>query len=42
MNDADVAGMAEQAFGFAANQPGTVIVLTIGTGIGSIVLQWNH
>ena len=34
-NDADVAGMAEQAFGFAANQPGTVIVLTIGTGIGS-------
>jgi len=34
-NDADVAGMGEQAFGFAANQPGTVIVLTIGTGIGS-------
>lgn len=34
-NDADVAGMAEQTFGFVANQPGTVIVLTIGTGIGS-------
>lgn len=34
-NDADVAGMAEQAFGFAANQPGVVLVLTIGTGIGS-------
>jgi len=34
-NDADVAGMGEQAFGFAANQPGVVLVLTIGTGIGS-------
>ncbi|HQW12271.1 MAG TPA: ROK family protein [Saprospiraceae bacterium] len=34
-NDADVAGMAEQAFGLVSGEPGTVIVLTLGTGIGS-------
>ena len=33
-NDADVAGLAEVRFG-KANADGTVIVLTIGTGIGS-------
>ena len=33
-NDADVAGLAEVKFGIA-KQKGTVIVLTIGTGIGS-------
>lgn len=33
-NDADVAGLAEVKFG-KARQKGTVIVLTIGTGIGS-------
>jgi polyphosphate glucokinase len=33
-NDADVAGLAEVRFG-KAKQKGTVIVLTIGTGIGS-------
>ncbi len=33
-NDADVAGLAEVKFG-GADQKGTVIVLTVGTGIGS-------
>jgi polyphosphate glucokinase len=34
-NDADVAGLAEVAFGHAKDIQGLVIVLTIGTGIGS-------
>ncbi|MDH3650388.1 MAG: ROK family protein [Saprospiraceae bacterium] len=34
-NDADVAGLAEVGFGEAKGVDGTVIVLTIGTGIGS-------
>lgn len=34
-NDADVAGLAEVRFGKAKGEMGTVIVLTIGTGIGS-------
>jgi polyphosphate glucokinase len=34
-NDADVAGLAEIRFGAGRNQAGLVIVLTIGTGIGS-------
>jgi polyphosphate glucokinase len=34
-NDADVAGMAELLFGAARGQSGTVILLTLGTGIGS-------
>jgi len=34
-NDADVAGMAELLFGAARGQSGTVLVLTLGTGIGS-------
>ncbi|MFO1539359.1 MAG: polyphosphate--glucose phosphotransferase [Chloroflexota bacterium] len=36
-NDADAAGLAELAYGEAAGRPGTVILLTIGTGIGSAV-----
>jgi len=35
INDADAAGIAEVAFGKAANQDGTVIMLTLGSGIGS-------
>ncbi|MFN8621035.1 MAG: ROK family protein [Chloroflexota bacterium] len=35
INDADAAGLAEVAYGTGANQPGTVLLLTIGTGIGS-------
>ena len=34
-NDADVAGMAELLFGAARGQSGTVLMLTLGTGIGS-------
>lgn len=35
INDADAAGIAEMEFGAAAGQDGVVIVLTLGTGIGS-------
>ena len=35
VNDADAAGIAEMRFGVAAGRPGTVIFLTLGTGVGS-------
>ncbi|MFG1707894.1 polyphosphate--glucose phosphotransferase [Nonomuraea sp. M3C6] len=35
LNDADAAGLAEMAFGRGRGQRGTVLVLTLGTGIGS-------
>jgi polyphosphate glucokinase len=35
VNDADAAGLAEMTFGAARGRLGTVLVLTIGTGIGS-------
>ena len=35
VNDADAAGMAERAFGGGKGQLGTVLLLTLGTGIGS-------
>jgi polyphosphate glucokinase len=35
VNDADAAGVAELAFGAARGRTGTVILLTLGTGIGS-------
>ena len=35
INDADAAGLAEVAFGAAENVAGTVLLLTLGTGIGS-------
>jgi polyphosphate glucokinase len=35
LNDADAAGCAEVRFGAGAGVPGTVIMLTFGTGIGS-------
>lgn len=37
-NDADVAAMAEVRFGAAAGKSGTVIVATLGTGIGTGIL----
>jgi len=37
INDADAAGLAEVAYGAGQGKPGTVILLTIGTGIGSAV-----
>jgi len=38
INDADAAGLAEVAFGAAKGVPGTVMLLTIGTGVGSALL----
>jgi polyphosphate glucokinase len=35
INDADAAGLAEVHFGAARDVPGTVLVLSLGTGIGS-------
>lgn len=37
LNDADAAGLAEMEFGAGKGQPGTVIVLTLGTGIGTAI-----
>ena len=39
MNDADAAGLAEMKFGAGRGQPGTVIVLTLGTGIGTAIFH---
>lgn len=41
-NDADVAGMAEMAFGAGKGQMGSVIMLTLGTGIGSAIYYNGH
>lgn len=35
INDADAAGIAEMKFGAGKDKPGTVLLLTLGTGIGS-------
>ena len=37
LNDADAAGMAEVRYGAGKDQPGVVVLLTFGTGIGSAV-----
>lgn len=37
LNDADAAGIAEMEFGAGRGQPGVVIMLTFGTGIGSAI-----
>jgi polyphosphate glucokinase len=37
LNDADAAGLAEMRFGAGRDRRGTVIMLTLGTGIGSAV-----
>ena len=39
INDADAAGLAEMKFGAGRGQPGTVILLTLGTGIGSAIFH---
>ena len=39
LNDADAAGLAEARFGAARGVEGTVLVLTLGTGIGSALLR---
>ena len=35
LNDADAAGLAEMTYGAGKKEPGTVLLLTFGTGIGS-------
>jgi len=42
INDADAAGLAEATFGAAKGVQGTVLVLTLGTGIGSAILIDGH
>jgi polyphosphate glucokinase len=37
INDADAAGLAEMKFGAGQGQPGTVIIVTLGTGIGTAI-----
>ena len=37
LNDADVAGVAEIKFGVGENIDGTIILITIGTGLGSAI-----
>lgn len=37
INDADAAGLAEMAFGAGRGQAGTVIMITLGTGIGTAI-----
>ncbi|HZQ86365.1 MAG TPA: ROK family protein [Acidimicrobiales bacterium] len=39
MNDADLAGVAEMRFGAGRDVPGQVVVITLGTGIGSAVFN---
>ncbi|WP_027482690.1 polyphosphate--glucose phosphotransferase [Deinococcus pimensis] len=39
LNDADAAGLAEVAFGAARGQAGVVLLLTLGTGIGSALVN---
>jgi len=41
-NDADVAGIAEHTFGNAEKANGSVILLTLGTGVGSALIYKNE
>ena len=42
INDADAAGVAEMHYGAARGVPGTVLLLTLGTGIGSALFIDGH
>ena len=42
LNDADAAGLAEMRFGAGRERGGVVIVLTLGTGIGSAIFSNGH
>lgn len=42
VNDADAAGIAEMRLGAGRGRTGTVIMLTIGTGIGSAIFRDGH
>lgn len=37
LNDADAAGMAEMRFGEGKDKMGTVVLITIGTGLGTVI-----
>ena len=41
-NDADVAGMAEMRFGAGKGNPGVVLIVTIGTGLGTALFCDGH
>ncbi len=41
-NDADAAGLAEMRFGNGKNVMGTVVLITIGTGLGTAVFSDGH
>lgn len=41
LNDADAAGIAEMTFGCGQDHTGTVIILTLGTGVGSAMFCNN-
>lgn len=42
VNDADAAGMAEMHFGEGAGQTGVVLLVTIGTGLGTALFTQGH
>lgn len=42
INDADAAGLAEVRFGAGRGVPGTILLLTLGTGIGSALFCNGH
>jgi polyphosphate glucokinase len=42
LNDADAAGMAEMRYGKGKGKMGTVVLITIGTGLGSAVFTDGH
>jgi len=42
LNDADAAGLAEMAFGAGRGRLGTVLIVTIGTGLGTAIFIDGH
>ena len=42
INDADAAGLAEMTIGAGRGQSGTVIMITLGTGIGTAIFHRGH
>ena len=42
LNDADAAGLAEMAFGAGKDQKGLILMVTIGTGLGTVLFTDGH
>ncbi len=42
INDADAAGLAEMTFGVGHDRQGVVLVVTVGTGLGTAVFTDGH